>query len=159
MSMKLYETIAPLIARRTPISQSAYLKQFYGNLIDWVDEGIPKNNIHGFTTRFGLLVNLKFWAREVFSEYNHAERVAITEQLIAEMREQFGNTGLALSHPFNFDRVGYLAEKNTFNNALRLYWVRCYAGVPAHPIAQPKVKQEAESGFARFRRKIGKFLR
>lgn len=158
MSMSLYQSIAPLIPRRAPTSQSAYLKQFYGNLIDWADEGIPKNNIHGFTTRFGLVVNLKFWAREVFSEYNHAERVAITDQLISEMKEQFSNTGLALAHPFNPDRIGYLAEKNTFNNALRLYWVRCYADVPAHPVAQPEVKRDVESAFTRFRRKIGKLL-
>lgn len=101
----------------TTNTMSEELKEFYKQLIAWIDANLPEHEY--FVTYVGLCSNFSFFAQHHGAyDYSHFTQ---------EMVDQFVAAGLDPRYPFNRDYSGYNTESTNdicYLNPKRIAFVR-----------------------------------
>lgn len=93
---------------------SPELKQFYSEIQEWIDAGLPKHPI--FTKDVGLCTSFARWAKE------HKIKNIVT--LLAEQGDAFVAAGYDRHCPFNNAAYPYGSAKSQYRNKKRLEWIK-----------------------------------
>lgn len=115
-----------------PISKE--LSDYYRALLDWIDEGQPKNNKHAFKSFYGLCQNIE-----------NCGNPDLIDSLLCEQRIIFKFEGfLSQTFPFNPESSTFYKESDTettYSNPIRLAFIQKYATKKRSPVNKlPKTK-------------------
>lgn len=103
-------------------SPRALLIEFYSAYLDWVEEGQPFENKHGFLKTDGLCWLLKYY---MWSAYPNQSTYEVSDF----QKYEFSNAGLDSCFPFDDDDHFFYKEQREgtlHENPRRLEWVRKY---------------------------------
>lgn len=107
----------------------AELKEFYQQMLVWVEAGCPDDQVDGwsdveFDKDMGLCCNLYEWAEEIYGEHLACELHDLQKRMFTE-------AGLDNETPFNYDLDDYckssMGAMGHYSNAERLNWIKEHA--------------------------------
>ena len=93
--------------------------EFCQDMLDWVQEGVPRENPHCFSKIVGLCSNLSDWGDSM-----HADALCKYQTSL------FRDAGLCPTWPFEGTHEAYRASKygaGLYTNEARLQWLRDHA--------------------------------
>lgn len=114
-----------------PIPMSEELCQFYIDLLQWINDGFPRDI--AFQKTVGLCSNLEAWGLAHDLEENEVE-----DLVDVELARQFNREidEAQKGYPFNEgDHHSYKWEQNKYGNQARLDWIHGHAAQAAQQLS------------------------
>ena len=100
------------------MTYESILKDFYKDLLTWINEGCPEDNIYNFKVSKGLCSSFLEWTRK-----NYPKDIFT----LGEFSDPFAKEGLDRAYPFNPGLREYIHEQNKYTNPARLNWIKEHA--------------------------------
>ena len=94
------------------------LKDFYKDLLTWINEGCPEYNTYNFETYSGLCTSFKKWILKTYPD---------DVFWLDEFTYTFVKEGLDRAYPFNPSCKEYINKQNKYTNPARLNWIKEHA--------------------------------
>ena len=94
------------------------LKDFYKDLLTWINEGCPEYNTYNFQPHVGLCTSFKKWVLKTYPD---------DVFWLDEFTYTFVKEGLDRWQPFNQSYKEYINKQNKYTNPARLNWIKEHA--------------------------------